>query len=137
VNQFQKEHSEAALGACPALADLRALLLSMGGELVVDWNLGETAEPVTSAIMTLGMLWPTIGRKTMPGDRNNCHESAKKHEQRYPRRYRAITGFALSTDGLWRQHSWTFDFKDGRIADTIHGSANRMYFGYPEFREKD
>jgi hypothetical protein len=106
----------------------------MGGEIVCDWNLGETAEDVAWATTTLGMVWPTTGRKTMNGNRNNCHENAKRQQERYPHRYRAITGFALSTDGIWRQHSWAFDFKDGKLADTIFGSTNRKYFGYPEFR---
>jgi hypothetical protein len=134
MTPWQKQHSDAALAACPSLADLRTLLLSMGGEIVCDWNLGATAEDVTRATTRLGMLWPVTGRKTMQGSRNDCHENAKLQQERYPHRYRAITGFALSTDGIWRQHSWAFDFKDGKLADTIFGSANRKYFGYPEFR---
>jgi hypothetical protein len=135
VNQWQKDRSDAALAACPSLADLRALLLSLGGEMVCDWNLGPTAENVAWATTTLGMLWPVSGRKKMHGYPCECHENAKRQQDRFPNRYRAITGFALGTDGMWRQHSWAFDFKEGKLADTIYGSDNKTYFGYPELRK--
>jgi hypothetical protein len=36
---------------------------------------------------------------------------------------RIASGYALSSDGLWRQHSWGMDVADGRILETTAGSA--------------
>jgi hypothetical protein len=131
MNAFQKEKSDAALKKYPHLAELRNLLLSMGGELVCDWNENNNNDELTVSMLTAcGLLWPTRNMKTMKGEPNGCHDNAARQQLRYPNRYRVITGFALYKDGLWRPHSWAFDFVEGRIADTTYGRAVK-YFGFP------
>jgi hypothetical protein len=49
---------------------------------------------------------------------------------RNPRRFRIVTGYALSDDGLWRQHSWLHDTAGFRRRHTIETTERRIrYFG--------
>ena len=44
--------------------------------------------------------------------------------------YRVCTGYALSDDGMWRQHSWCID-KRPRTTKIIETTEPRvLYFGY-------
>jgi len=135
-NDTQNEKSDAALQTHPHLGELRTLLLSMGGDMVCDWNEGNE-QAFVFLIIYFGTLWPTKNLLRMPGEANRCHENAEKREARYPNRYRAITGYALNRDGMWRPHSWVFDSYLGRIADTASGESNFKYFGLPRLSQRD
>jgi hypothetical protein len=59
--------------------------------------------------------------------RSRCHPNAAKLWVRTPRKISAIgTGYALSDDGLWRQHSWGVK-SDGTLVETTIGRV--QYFG--------
>jgi hypothetical protein len=46
---------------------------------------------------------------------------------RNPAGTRIVTGYALSSDGLWRQHSWAMA-GDGGVVETTE--ERLLYFGY-------
>src|SRR3954453_21146479 len=59
--------------------------------------------------------------------RSGCHRNVAKLWLRVPRRLFANgTGYALSDDGLWRQHSWGVK-EDGTIVETT--VVRLKYFG--------
>ena len=62
------------------------------------------------------------------GERNRCHDNAQKLYQEHPNRYRLAYGYALSEDGLWRQHSWLIRKSDNAIMETTE--KRLRYFGY-------
>jgi hypothetical protein len=87
-------------------------LLAYGGDLVVP---PKQPDEDLDELLTRGQPHTSAAR-AVPGDHNACHANA------------AIlwvdgtvasigTGYALSDDGLWRQHSWGID-TDGSLVET-------------------
>lgn len=62
------------------------------------------------------------------GKPSGCHANSCRIYDTNPSRYRVATGYALSSDGLWRQHSWVYDTKDRRIIETTE--KRKGYFGF-------
>jgi hypothetical protein len=90
-------------------------LLAHGGDLVVPPG---QPDPDLDELLTHSTAHPPAGR-LVPGEHNACHINA------------AIlwidgtvasigTGYALSEDGLWRQHSWGVDADDSLVETTEH-----------------
>jgi hypothetical protein len=61
------------------------------------------------------------------GEPSACHPNAAMMFVRSRRRVRIASGYALSADGLWRQHSWGVDVEDGRIIETTE--RRLRYYG--------
>lgn len=86
-------------------------VLTLGGELVVvtPWP-----EDDLELLAAHGAPHPAPARLE-PGARRDCHANAAR---RWISGDETIwTGYALSADGLWRQHSWTAD-TDGIVETT-------------------
>ena len=106
------------------LYSLRDRLLTFGGESVCL----TFGEPDVDAIMALGQLWHGYGAKRARGRMSRCHHNAA--ELWKEKGYRVCTGYALSDDGMWRQHSWCID-KRPRTTKIIETTEPRvLYFGY-------
>ena len=106
----------------PELADLRTILLQYGGtELVVP----ASADPDVPALIERGVLMSqTAVLRIM--DEGVCHENVA--ELWLDKEFGLLgigTGYALSKDGLWRQHSWGVG--QGQIIETTE--ARTAYFG--------
>jgi len=87
----------------PELETLRALLLRMGGvELVAP----SAFDPDVAILITSGLV--TIGSvKCEIMERSACHQNVARLWLTKEGGLVGIgTGYALSEDGLWRQHSW-------------------------------
>jgi hypothetical protein len=56
---------------------------------------------------------------------NRCHENAATIWAKDLKHTRIVTGYALSVDGLWRQHSWVLK-KDKLYETTV---SRDKYFG--------
>jgi len=112
-----------AAGVDPAIMEMRQRLLALGGiELVAPPN----GDPDLQALLRNGALitGPARLRKMT---RVWCHTNVAKLWNRVPRSLHYIgTGYALSDDGLWRQHSWGVK-KDGTIVETT--VLRSLYFG--------
>jgi hypothetical protein len=109
MNSFQKERHNAAVKAHPYLKLLDKKLLSLGGDTVVLWNSDVTTQEVY-VMCLLG-----VGRVT---------------SRKYPKRYQAETGYALSEDGCWRPHGWVWDILKNCIVETT--VPRKIYFGFTE-----
>jgi hypothetical protein len=91
----------------PDLADLRQVLLGIGGvELVAPPGDVDTNVPILLAEgRIMGGLTTFIEMQA-----SNCHANvARLWVQRYRDMVGLCSGYALSDDGLWRQHSWGSD----------------------------
>jgi len=111
---------------------LRDVLLSLGG--------CEACLPVIEEdlehILKYGQLWDNITKTTMKGDRNQCHRNSAElwHNNRgsYKNGHALFicTGYALSADGIWRQHSWLLHAKP-RANVLIETTEPRVaYYGF-------
>ena len=116
LEKKRREH----LKTYPEFTKLEQKLLSLGGDMVVPRR-----EPDQDKILSWGRLW-NGAVKVVKGLPRNCHENVAKLWRKHPRRYHIATGWALSEDGLWRQHSWIIH------GDTVVETTIPMekYFGF-------
>ena|SRR5215831_6025784 len=92
-----------AIAKQPELEDLSALLLGMGGDFLVA---PRKPDPDVPALLERGFL--TFGPVRMHlMNPSSCHQNIAALWRKREHGIVAIgTGYALSEDGLWRQHSW-------------------------------
>lgn len=83
-------------------------------------------EPDLDAIMDHGQFVdaPIV---LFPMRASGCHENTSCLYSCAPDRVQLQTGWALSEDGLWRQHSWGYDTLTHRIIETV--SPRVTYYG--------
>lgn len=111
-----------AVARQPELDHLNALLLGLGGECLVAPAKLDADIP---ALLERGFLnfGPTKVHIMNP---SSCHQNMAAVWQKREHGIVAIaTGYALSEDGLWRQHSWGI-LRDGLLETTKERSK---YFG--------
>ncbi len=117
---------------CKPVLQLKDRLLKIGG--------CEACLPVIEEdlenIMNYGQLWDNITRKSMVGRPSHCHSNSAElwynNRNSYSKGFAVIicTGYALSTDGLWRQHSWLVQAKP-RANVIIETTCPRIaYYGF-------
>jgi hypothetical protein len=104
----------------PELKLLKDRLLSIGG----DW-VALQPEPDLEILLKEGQLFK---RKVIikPMAICQCHKNCAKLWGENPKTYKIITGWALSADGIWRQHTWLL--KKAAILETT--SHRVAYYGY-------
>ncbi len=107
--------------AHPEYIKLEQRLLSMGGTMVVPRR-----EPDQDKILSRGWLWAGDNIKIVSGVPSNCHSNVAEFWRSNPKRYSIATGWALSDDDLWRQHSWIFD----RCTVIETTTPREKYFGF-------
>lgn len=85
------------------LKTLEKKLLKIGGKRVC---LRE--EPDIERLVASGCeVTARVKKRAM--ETGDCHGNAARAWAENPKRYRIMTGWALSRDGIWRQHSWVMD----------------------------
>jgi len=87
----------------------------------------EIKDPDIDIIAEKGKPYSTKGKVFKEMRSNQCHANASSLAIRGKVDY-MVTGFALSLDGGWRQHSW--GIKDGTIVETTYPRFIN-YFGTP------
>lgn len=107
---------------------LRDRLLSFAGEATCFAYVEEDIDD----ILEYGQFWLGHGAKMMRGQASRCHSNVselwelnhKDHE------FYICTGYALSKDGMWRQHSWGI-LKTPRSIKIIETTTPRIaYYGF-------
>ena len=120
--QFLAERIEEAAKIQPEILDLRKILLLIGGaELVAP----PRPDPDIATFIADGSRICGPARLKLM-TRGACHENAAKLWLRGCGVCGIGTGYALSDDGLWRQHSWAMG-SDGVIIETTE--LRSEYFG--------
>ncbi len=106
----------------PDLAILRRRLLKAGGAEVV-------LRPTLwlDKILSRAKLSGGSSARFIRGEPSRCHSNSCLLSDG-GERHHVITGYALSSDGLWRQHTWMKTKKSGWIIETTE--PREKYFGY-------
>ena len=104
---------------------LEKRLLDAGGKKVCrprneDEDIGK--------ILERGKLWKNR-RLLMRGKPSECHSNTAELWSLNRGRAWIVTGYALSRDGIWRQHSWLWDEISDRIVETT--VIRLKYYGFP------
>lgn len=102
--------------------DLKEKLLDIGGWAAVI----PVVEEDLKKLMTRGRKFPGRSR-TMRGEPCRCHSNSAFCWDENRELCRICTGYALSRDGVWRQHSWVLT-NQGTIIETTEKRI--QYYGY-------
>lgn len=99
--EFLKKQVEVAIKRQPKLAALRDRLLEVGGEAVCFAGYEEDLD----MILKRGTLHtsPVICREMR---QSKCHFNVAMLWNDTNGKIKIVTGYALSKDGVWRQHTW-------------------------------
>lgn len=108
------------------LFELRDKLLDFAGEAVCLPNYEEDLEN----ILDYGQFWIGNNIKMVRGEPSQCHANAAELWKMNKDISRICTGYALSTDAMWRQHSWLVWHK-ARSNQIVETTVPRiLYFGF-------
>lgn len=101
-------------------------LLKFGGERVSIPAFEEDLEK----LLTRGQLLSPAGLRLMRGERSQCHRNSALLWDVNRHRLFICTGYYLSSDGIWRQHSWCVENRKRRprIVETTNPAV--AYFGF-------
>ncbi|HMA36771.1 MAG TPA: hypothetical protein VKY74_20110 [Chloroflexia bacterium] len=108
----------------PRLATLQHRLLALGGAAACFADV----EPDLEALLAEGRVvaGPACPQPGWPGA---CHDNVAQLWHGQPATLQIVTGYALSADGCWRQHSWLLD-SSARTPRLIETTVPRLlYFG--------
>jgi hypothetical protein len=105
------------------LDELKRRLLSIGGWAVA---LRET-EPDLDAILSRGVLLRGDDAVQDVAKDGQCHLNSAMQHLLNPKGRAVMTGYALSEDGMWRQHSWIYDLASDAVVETTEKRVG--YFG--------
>ena len=108
------------------ILELQDVLLSYGGKSMV---MIDAFDPDTLKIINRGVILDGASAYMMPGAPNQCHCNSAHLWDNNRDKTLLCTGYALSDDGLWRQHSWCIDLrKPSAVVETTE--SRRAYFGF-------
>lgn len=107
--------------------DLSAQILEHGGMIVCAYP-----EPDPDLLPTVvrGEYLPAENIRRMEGEPRECHQNTAKLWVTGIAKT-VMTGYALSSDGIWRPHSWGLDENETIVETTVH------WIGYYGFRMDD
>ena len=105
------------------LDELKRRLLSMGGWAVVL----REKEPDLDAILSRGVLLSGDDAVLDVAEDSQCHFNTGMQHLQNPNGRAIMTGYALSEDGMWRQHSWIYDKASDAVVETTEIRVG--YFG--------
>lgn len=115
-----------------ALLGLRDRLLGFGGNEACLPPVDEDLE----AISARGELWYGEGATLTPGRTSHCHSNSASLWEANRDTLLLATGYTLSRDGMWRQHSWCVrpSPSGGRVVETT--MPRIAYFGFAMTEEE-
>lgn len=117
------------------LFELKARLLDFAGDAVCLPGYEEDLEN----ILEYGQFWLVYNAERIPGEPCQCHENSALLWRENRDITNICTGYALSEDGMWRQHSWLIHRKprSNKIVETTRPRV--LYYGFaltPEMCEE-
>lgn len=107
--------------AQPGLQVLKNRLLAIGGEMIVPRE-----DIDLDRILETGALFDYLKIIFVEGSKSECHLNAQVYADLRPNA-KLATGWALTEDGLWRQHSWCWIPDRRVIIETTE--LRTKYFG--------
>lgn len=130
-----EEAKNMAPGIDERLFELKDCLLDFADEAV---RLPEYEEDLDN-ILEYGQFWLGYNAEMMEGEECQCHKNSAGIWEQNKDKTTICTGYALSADGMWRQHSWLIHRKprSNRIVETTR--LRILYYGFamtPEMCER-
>lgn len=111
----------------PLLKKLQEGLVNNGGEMVCFPPIEEDIEKLLSR----GQFWTAKDCKFSKGRQSACHENSSLLWEANQEKLFLATGYALSNDGLWRQHSWCIqNTKEGNPKVIETTEPRELYYGF-------
>lgn len=107
----------------PDHVELFDTLLSKGGYAVAP-----QVDPDLTKIIDRGYLQDGRGTKLMRGRPISCHANSALLWAENRDHSVIVTGWAMSDDGVWRQHSWVKHLGTGKIYETTQKRV--LYYGF-------
>ena len=108
------------------LFDLRTKMLNFAGDAVCL----PAYEEDLDNLVKYGQFWIGNNVKFMKGEPCHCHANASNLWEQNKDKTVICTGYALSPDGMWRQHSWLL-WKKARSNQIVETTTPRIvYFGF-------
>lgn len=105
---------------------LRDRLLAFGGEEVCM----PFQELDVERIQSRGQLWYGQLSQMAPGQQSQCHRNSALLWEANKDVLLIATGYALSEDGMWRQHTWCIMVNDERTYVVETTTPRIAYFGF-------
>lgn len=123
--EFLAKRTAEMLQKHPEFSPLVDKLLAINGDFVVLRDV----EPDLPKILERGRIWDTRGLKVVSGAESNCHGNSAELWRREAK-LQIVTGYGMSKDGVWRQHSWVADTESTkqRVFETTERRV--VYFGF-------
>ncbi len=122
--QYLRELKRAAFAKLPALAELERRLLAEGGLRACLFQ----RELHVDQLLERGRIFPGGGAQFRRGKPSTCHRNAARLFCSTEGAVRIASGYALSEDDVWRQHSWGVKAETGIVIETTE--RRTRYFGF-------
>ena len=116
------DEQQAAFRRQPGYDKLERMLLDRDGKRVAFRE-----EPDIQTLLRRGEFMPGKRSELRRMASRSCHSNAADLWWNTEGRIRIVTGWALSKDGIWRQHSWGLD-PEGKVIETTE--RRKLYFGF-------
>jgi hypothetical protein len=117
--KWAQTKTEKTLKTMPELKPLQDRLLTFGG----DWVALQPEPDLTDLLNKGQLIKGNVILKPMAPCQ--CHRNCAKIWDKNPKNYKIATGWALSADGIWRQHTWIL--KGKAVIETTE--PRTMYYG--------
>lgn len=118
---YLKVRMKQAIRAQPILNYLYGRLLEVGGKAVAA-----QFEIDAERILDRGVEMSPRGLKMMVGGKSACHANTARLHEANPEQIQIVTGYAMSSDQVWRQHTWGLLGK--KVVETTEKRVK--YFGF-------
>jgi hypothetical protein len=118
------ERNRCAFQSDPRLEVLERRLLDLGGLMALLFR----SDPDIGRVLERGRYFPGSGARMCRGGDSACHGNAGLLFVESGGAVRIATGYALSDDGLWRQHSWGVAAEDWSVVETTLRRVR--YYGF-------
>lgn len=117
------ERQQDVLEEAPELRPLIDRILGLAGLTVLTPVVEEHLRP----LLERGEVFSGRDPVRMTGAAIQCHMNTARLWEANRSEVSIVTGYALSDDGIWRQHSWGFMKGTGRVVETTEDRL--LYYG--------
>jgi hypothetical protein len=125
--RFLRRQARDAICHQPGLRELKRRLLAVGGEEVCFAYI----EDDLSKILGHGQAFSGGRRaRVMRGAPSCCHSNSARLYEANPGKLLIATGYGLSDDGIWRQHSWCVLAGPGQTHLVETTRRRTAYYGF-------